>query len=134
MTDAVRHTFSKKERLCGDKCIEQLFQHPQRKSLSAFPLRLVYAIQPREQAEEVSARLLISVPKRQLRHAVDRNRVKRQVREAYRKHKHMLQSVMQQHPTTQLHLALLWQSREQFPSRQVEERVKNILQRLVEQL
>ena len=34
---------------------------------------------------------MVSVPKRCLKHAVDRNRVKRQVREAYRTNKHLLQ-------------------------------------------
>ena len=50
--------------------------------------------------------MLLSVSKRRLRHAVDRNRAKRQLREAYRLHKHLL--VPHVPAGHQLHLAFVW--------------------------
>ena len=59
---------------------EELFTSGQSKSLTAFPLRAVYLLK----SGNPTIQVLISVPKKKLRHAVDRNRVKRQIREAYR--------------------------------------------------
>src|SRR3712207_8450403 len=42
------------------------------------------------QAATLCPKMLISVPKKHFHHAVDRNRVKRQVREAFRKNKQLL--------------------------------------------
>lgn len=54
------------------------------RSFSVFPLRAVYMSVDRQ---EVPASILISVPKKRFKRAVKRNRVKRQIREAYRKNK-----------------------------------------------
>ena len=62
--------------------------------MAAFPLRIVYMKQ--SIGAEVGCvdvppvSVLISVPKRRFRHAVDRNRMKRLIREAYRTNKHIL--------------------------------------------
>ncbi len=55
-------------------------------SVTAFPLRAVFLEQPATQ--EATATILISVAKRRFRHAVDRNLLKRRMREAYRTGKH----------------------------------------------
>ena len=57
------------------------------RSCSLFPLRVVYL--PVEELE-ADASILISVSKRRFKRAVKRNRVKRQIREAYRVNKHEL--------------------------------------------
>ena len=57
------------------------------RSFSVFPLRVVYL--PVEELE-ADASILISVSKRRFKRAVKRNRVKRQIREAYRVNKHEL--------------------------------------------
>ena len=59
-----------------------MFEGGVSKSFSIFPIRVVYM--PVEQGE-VPASILISVSKRRFKRAVKRNRVKRQIREAYRK-------------------------------------------------
>ena len=59
----------------------------------AFPLRIVYMRKERKPEDDEKAppvSILISVPKKRFRHAVDRNRMKRMVREAYRINKHIL--------------------------------------------
>ena len=72
--------------------------------------------------------VLVSVPKRHLRHAVDRNRVKRQLREAYRHHKDLL-------PEGQsLALAFIWQTDQCMPSAEVDSRMKNLLERIARKI
>lgn len=73
------NTFSKNERLCGSKLIDRLFTEGNRQ-IAVFPVRLVWLLS--DDIEGVQ--ILISAPKRNFHHAVDRNRIKRQVREFYR--------------------------------------------------
>lgn len=124
---AQQYTFRKNERLCGKKRIEQLFNSESR-SLSAYPLRAVYRL---EERDGMPAEILVSVSKKHLRHAVDRNRVKRLVREAYRLNKHILwQALEDRH----IALALLWISDELANYDTVERKVRNLLQRISEEL
>ena len=71
--------------------MDRLFQGDNR-SVSAYPIRAVFL--PVEPTAQQGVSVLISVPKKRFHDAVDRNRVKRQLREAYRKHKHALTSRM----------------------------------------
>ena len=80
----MRYRLSKDEKLKSGKLIEQLFSEG--KSISKFPLKLYFL--PLEDVEKHKA--AFAVPKRNFSSAVTRNRVKRQMREAYRLHKHML--------------------------------------------
>lgn len=82
----MRETFSKNEKLCGKKPIEELFNSG--KSFYIFPFKLIYRKNISE--ESVRIRILISIPKKYLRHSVDRNRMKRLVRESFRKRKSIL--------------------------------------------
>lgn len=82
-------TFTKAERLCSQKLIDKLFAGGNA-TMAAFPLRVIYRLSDRTESDAVPVSVLISVPKKRLRLAVDRNRMKRQVREAYRRHKQSL--------------------------------------------
>ena len=85
--------FPKQERIVSQKQIEELFTSGQSHSLTAFPLRAVFLNQDENENEDEkqnAVKLLLSVPKRRFKHAVDRNRVKRQLREAFRKNKKLL--------------------------------------------
>ena len=73
--------FGKSERLCSGKLTDLLFREGNR-SVGCFPVRLVWMEVP--SGESGVIQVLFSVPKRRFRHAVDRNRVKRQLREFYR--------------------------------------------------
>ena len=76
-------SYPKKEKLKSKKLIEQLFVEGQ--SVSVFPLRLVYMATTFE--ENVNLKTGVSVSKRNFKNAVDRNRIKRLLREAYRLNK-----------------------------------------------
>lgn len=87
MASPTRNTFKKSERLCSRILMERLFQG-ESQSVSAYPLRAVFL--PVEDSVQRGVSVLVSVPKKRFHDAVDRNRVKRQIREAYRKQKHVL--------------------------------------------
>ena len=82
-----RNTFKKSERLCSRILIDSLFQGASH-SVSAYPIRAIFL--PVAPETQTGVSVLISVPKKRFHDAVDRNRVKRQIREAYRKNKHTL--------------------------------------------
>ncbi len=81
------HTLSKAERLSRKRVIGEMFRSGSR-SFTVFPLRIVYM----EVTDDLCAPVAImtSVSKRHFKHAVRRNRVKRQIREAYRLNKDSL--------------------------------------------
>ena len=74
------NTFNKIERLKNKKLIERLFDSGQ--SITVFPLKAVYLNTSFE--DEVAAKVGVSVSKRLFGSAVDRNRIKRLLREVYR--------------------------------------------------
>ncbi|MCF8272946.1 MAG: ribonuclease P protein component [Flavobacteriaceae bacterium] len=76
-------TFNKKDKLKSKKHIDALFAKG--KSVSAYPLRLVYMATTFD--DDVLFKTGISVSKRHFKRAIDRNRVKRLMREAFRLHK-----------------------------------------------
>jgi|LauGreDrversion4_2_1035121.scaffolds.fasta_scaffold26856_5 ribonuclease P protein component len=74
-------TFKKAERLSSKKDIEALFKKPG--SFLVYPIKFSYRVSPFEETG-FPARLLVSVPKRNFKKAVDRNLLKRRIRESYR--------------------------------------------------
>jgi ribonuclease P protein component len=127
---SARATFPKREHIVSTKLIEMLFGSGS-KSMAAFPLRVVYHKIPRG-LTDVPVQVLISVPKKRFKHAVDRNRVKRQVREAYRHCKHPLCEAV---PADEcLLLAFVWLSDELVPSSIVSERIGKLVSRISEKL
>ena len=124
-------TFRKQERIVSGKLIETLFGKGDSQSLAAYPLRAVY-LQTERQEGHAPVQILISVPKKRFKHAVDRNRVKRQVREAYRLHKQPLWEAIPD--DKQLAIAFIWLSDKHCPTSEVEKRVVSLLRRIAEKL
>jgi len=83
----MRQTFSKKEKLKSKKDVGVLFAEG--KYLKAFPLKLIYVELP-ELDESIPYRVGVSVSKRLFKKAVNRNRIKRLIREAYRLNKQII--------------------------------------------
>ena len=69
--------------------------------------------------------VLISVSKRHFKHAVARNRVKRQIREAYRKNKHILNDVLES-SDIRVNVAFLWLADRIYSSEDVESSLKRL--------
>lgn len=83
---ANNNRFTKDERLNSKKRIDSLFQNGKLKWKGC--LRITYLIS--NEVLETPVQVMFSVPKKQFRRAVDRNLVKRRMREAYRLNKHNL--------------------------------------------
>ena len=127
--ETLHNTLPKAERLNRKRLIDQLFGGDG-KSLLAFPLRMVYMTTDRI---DTPASMLISVPKKRFKRAVKRNRVKRQVREAYRKNKQLLTPALEAQNKS-VAMAFIWLGDALVESTVVEQKVRNLLVRLAERL
>jgi len=127
------YTLNKDERLCSKKLIERLFAGGNR-SFPTFPLRVVYMpLSPEENSAEAS--ILISVPKKRFKHAVKRNRVKRQVREAYRQNKHILLDALKAQETPcKMVLAFIWLDNKLHTTKEITYKVKKLLMHIAEDI
>lgn len=82
----------KEHKLCSATAIDQLFSRDGADTLCsslAYPLRCVWRSNPRR-SSGAPVQIVIMVPKRRLRHAVDRVTMRRRIREAYRLNRHTL--------------------------------------------
>mgnify|MGYP006071779033 CR=1 FL=1 len=82
----MKHTLGKLERLKSRKLIEKLYQDGS--SVKSFPLRMVYL--QTKHTSDFPAQIGVSVSKRNFKSAVDRNRIKRLLRESYRLQKEIV--------------------------------------------
>lgn len=126
MPAPTRNTFKKSERLCSRILMDHLFQGDNR-TASSYPIRAVFL--PVEEAVQKGVSVLISVPKKRFHDAVDRNRVKRQIREAYRKNKHALVEQVAQSGRGLL-VAFIYVSAEIESTEYVEKRVVRLLDKI----
>jgi ribonuclease P protein component len=124
-------TFKKQERIVSNKLIETLFEKGNSQSLAAFPVRIVYAIQEHS-GNGAPVQILISVPKKRFKHAVDRNRVKRQIRESYRKHKTIVTDILPE--GKQLLIAFIWLSDQHLGTEEIEKRIVLLLRKTADRL
>jgi ribonuclease P protein component len=74
------YTFKKEERLCNKRLIDSLFHSGS--SFLCYPFKVSWLVAPEGQL--VTAQVLFAVAKKRYKHAVDRNLIKRRMREAYR--------------------------------------------------
>lgn len=127
-------TFGKAEKLCSKILVGRLFGGKS-SSLSAWPVRAVFqTVDAASMPETPCVQVLVSVSKRYFKRAVKRNRVKRQIREAYRKHKDQFVDSLSQMPDKRLLVAFIWQDDKLHDSDKVERKVASLLQRITEKL
>ena len=126
-------TFGKKEKLVSKKAIDALFSGGNSRSMSAYPLRVVFMRKERNETEE-PAQVMVSVSKRHFKRAVKRNRVKRQIREAYRLNKHLLYEALEQKKDMAVAMAFIWQSDELAETALITEKMQSLLGRMAEKI
>ena len=80
-----QYAFSKRERLCSRDDFQKLLSEG--KSFYSYPFKCVYLW---KEAEDFSAKIAIAVSKKKFKNAVDRNKIKRLIRESYRLEKGIL--------------------------------------------
>ena len=121
----MRQTFTKDERLCKKILIAKLFREGH--SFFLFPFRVIYL--QTTFVENYPVQLLISVPKNNFRKAVQRNRLKRMIREAYRTNKEILYESLTGRDEKLL-LCISYACKEILTSDVVKEKIKRVLVRL----
>ena len=89
---AAKEGLPKYERICKDNDIQALFGKGL--GVSVYPYRVIFIFR-HDEDRRVTVRLLVSVSKKRFHHAFKRNRVKRLVREAWRRNKGQLYEICQ---------------------------------------
>ena len=121
--DVTSHRLYKREKLRSVSAIDALFSHkPGIAGVMAFPVRAVWRL---DGTRAGGTRFLVSVPKKRLRHAVDRVAMRRRIREAYRLHRAILPDTT----TLPLDIAFIFVSDTLQPYRRIEDAEKNIWSR-----
>ena len=121
-----RKTFRKAEKICNQKQIDLLFSEG--KSIKSGMFRLHYLLTDAPVIPAVQ--LLIAVPKKKLRHAVTRNRMKRLIRESYRLHK---QNVIELFSSKNKHcnIAIVFTGQQCISQLETHAAIKELLDRLI---
>lgn len=113
----VRHTFPKSARLHHRTLVNALFEKG--RSLYVYPLRLTWRVLTPSELQASfrnvvpdgigPVQLMVTVPKKKRRHAVDRVRMRRLLKEAFRVRRNLLSVLMEAHPEWRtLSLALVY--------------------------
>jgi ribonuclease P protein component len=124
---AKQFTLGKNERLKSRKQIEQLFSEG--KSFPLSPFRIYYLVTPVITNSSSTLQFGAGVSGKNFKRAVDRNRVKRLTREAYRLQKKQLQEATMQ-KKLQLNIFFIYTGKELPPFNIVREKVNVILNKL----
>ena len=120
-----KHTFSKEERLSSRKLIEQVAKEG--KSFLVHPFKVI-TLETRF-TTAFPAQVMMTAPKKRFPRAVDRNRIKRLMREAYRKNKHTLYTALNEQ-NKKLGIMLIYVGAELPEYKLAEDKIILILQRL----
>lgn len=124
MTAAPRATFRKHERLCARTAIQELLDSG--RAVNEPPVRLIGKVMPLDTT--APAQIAFAVPRRHLPRAVDRNRVRRRLREAYRLHKHGWHATLQQ-AGVQCAWLVVFQGRTVPPYAEVQRKISRAIDR-----
>lgn len=135
----IRHTLRKGEKLRHRSLVESLFREG--KSIYEFPIRLTWRMIDRNRLDSTfkdhvpdridGVQMLITIPKKKRRHAVDRVLMRRRLREAYRlNRKEILGGIMDRDGT--LSLAFVYMHDKNLPYSTVERKMRSLLGKLAD--
>ena len=123
-------TFQKKDKLKSRKQTQFLFAKGQ--SMNAFPIKLIYTL---ESNEPGSVQAGVGAPSRTFRKAVDRNRVKRLLREGYRLERpEFITSSADALNKLRVNLFFLYTDATVISQKEIQEKIKQLLSRLSEKI
>ena len=121
----MRFTFKKEERLYGHAALENVYENG--KHLHNNNIKILYLEVP--QNSFPACRVVFSVPKRNFKKAVDRNLIKRRMREGYRNHKHLLYEHLVKKQKS-LHIYLIYTSKQIISFGELKENIVQTLELL----
>ena len=121
-------SFSKKERLKNRIEIESLFSEGNR--FFEYPFNVIWKLYSNSDS---TLKMAVSVPKKKIPNATDRNKIKRLVREAFRKNKIIIQQPLEA-KNVKLHLMLVYSQSSIISMSEIEDKISVTLQRLAEQV
>lgn len=138
-----RLTFPKSERLHHRSLIEGLFRG--RNNLYEFPLRLTWRALSEEELRSsfrgeipggiAPLQMMVTVPKKKRRHAVDRVLMRRRIREAYRLRRRVLRSVVESCPELRtLSVGIIYMASENVEMSVIESKMDILLARLMKRI
>lgn len=122
-----RNTYAKEDKLKSKKAIEQLFKSG--KTIKAYPLRAIFI--SKDVVDNNYLNVGVSVPKRSIKLAVNRNLIKRRMREAYRLNNNDLKQALIT-KNKGLDVILICHSSQILSYQEIEDKIKVILNRLTE--
>ena len=122
-----RKFFPKNARLFLKNDIDNLFDNGQ--SFISYPLRIVYLSDARELSPKSGISVLVSVPKRRIKHAVKRNRIKRLIRESFRLNKEALTNFRELN-SKMIHIAFMYVCDDVLPFADIEKAMLKALKKI----
>jgi len=125
----MRQTFRKEERLKSSKAIKLLFSRGNSFLIHPFKVNWV----PESQEQKFPARVLIGVSRKNFRKAVERNQVKRVIREAYRKNKYILYDYLEEREIS-CNFSIIFIGRSKPDHSVAEKKIIDIIKRLISEL
>ena len=124
------YTFKKEERLCNKKLIDVLFHNGS--SFLCYPFKASWMLA--EGAQQVPVQILFSVSKKRFKRAVDRNLIKRRIREAYRLNKQQYLYDQLNSSDKKIVLSLGYIGKEIAPSDFIEKKMLKLLTQLCNEI
>jgi ribonuclease P protein component len=121
----MRFTFKKEERLYGHAALENVYENG--KHLHSNNIKILFLEVP--QSTFPACRVVFSVPKRNFKKAVERNLIKRRMREVYRNHKHLLYEHLAEKQKN-IHVYLIYSSKQIISFDELKENLLQALQLL----
>ena len=120
-------TFPAKERLKSSKAISLLFENGN--AVYSSPIKAIWIFVTEKSDSPV--KVTFSVAKKNFKRAVDRNTLKRRMREAYRLNKNTLQKILPVNDTLSLQIIFIYTEKEIVSYAKVEKSIIEIINKLV---
>jgi len=121
-------SFPKKEHLCLKRRFDVLLA--QGKSFFIYPFRVIYLLKEPGQ-DSIPVQVAISVRKKQFKHAVTRNLIKRRFRESWRLHKSELHACLAKEGKS-LYILMVYGADEVLPFNEIDNKMEQIMHHINE--